>query len=74
LRIWVLLAVVLGTSVAFDLPPLRAALAATIGFLARWALLALFGQIAAGFNHLFRGGGTAPQPRGGGANTIMSRG
>jgi hypothetical protein len=64
LRVWVLLAIVLGTSVAFGLPPIRAAFAASLGFLARWALLALFGLIGTGFNRLFRSGGASGQRQG----------
>jgi hypothetical protein len=46
LRVWVLLAVVTGTSVVFGLVPVVAAVAAVTGFLARWLLLRLFGQLA----------------------------
>ncbi len=46
LRVWVLLAVVTGTSVVFGLVPVVAAVAALTGFLARWLLLRLFGQLA----------------------------
>jgi hypothetical protein len=53
LRVWVLLAAVLGTSVAFDIAPLPAAIAVAIGFLGRWLLLALFAQIALAGNRLF---------------------
>jgi len=45
LRVWVLLAVVTGTSVVFGLVPVVAAVAAVTGFLARWLLLRLFGQL-----------------------------
>lgn len=41
LRVWVLLAAVVGTSVAFGLHPWAAALAAALGFLGRWLLLRL---------------------------------
>jgi hypothetical protein len=46
LRVWVLLAAVTGTSVVFGLVPVVAAVAAVTGFLARWLLLRLFGQLA----------------------------
>jgi len=45
LRVWVLLAVVTGTSVVFGLVPVVAAVAAVTGFLAHWLLLRLFGQL-----------------------------
>jgi len=45
LRVWVLLAAVTGTSVVFGLVPVVAAVAAVTGFLARWLLLLLFGQL-----------------------------
>ena len=45
LRVWVLLAAVTGTSVVFGLVPMVAAVAAVTGFLARWLLLRLFGQL-----------------------------
>ncbi len=45
LRVWVLLAAVASTSVVFGLAPVVAALAALTGFLARWLLLRLFGQL-----------------------------
>jgi len=56
LRVWVLLAVVLGVSVAFDLRPLAAAIAAALGFLARWGLLWLFGFGVETVNRTLRGG------------------
>jgi hypothetical protein len=46
LRIWVLLAAVVGTSIVFGLPPWAAAMAAGVGFLARWLLLRLTGGVA----------------------------
>jgi hypothetical protein len=42
LRLWVLLATVVGASVAFDVAPLGAAIAAFVGFLGRWALFRAF--------------------------------
>jgi hypothetical protein len=45
LRVWVLLAVVTGTSVVYGLVPVVAAVAAVTGFLARWLLLRLVGQL-----------------------------
>jgi hypothetical protein len=50
LRVWVLLAVVVGTSVAFELPPIYAALAAGLGYLARWAVLRLFSRVGGRLN------------------------
>src|SRR5215471_6126350 len=55
LRVWVLLAVVLGISVAFDLRPLGAAVAALLAFLVRWALVWAFGHAAEAVNHTLRG-------------------
>jgi hypothetical protein len=54
LRVWALLAAVVGTSVAFGISPLAAAFAAGVGFLIRWLLLAAFGQIGRGVNRLIR--------------------
>jgi hypothetical protein len=42
LRLWVLLAAIVGTSAAFDISPERAALAVAGGFLGRWLLLRVF--------------------------------
>jgi hypothetical protein len=56
LRVWVLLAVVLGVSVAFDLRPFGAAIAATLGFLARWGLLWVFGFGMNAVSRTLRGG------------------
>jgi hypothetical protein len=52
LRLWVLLAAVTGTSVVFGLIPAVAAAAAMTGFLARWLLLRLFGQLGNTANRL----------------------
>jgi hypothetical protein len=46
LRLWTLLAIVVGTSVVFGLPPQLAALAAASGFLMRWVLLRVFGGVS----------------------------
>jgi hypothetical protein len=54
LRVWVLLAAVTGTSVVFGLVPVVAAVAAATGFLARWLLLRLFGQLANTANRCLR--------------------
>jgi hypothetical protein len=50
LRGWVLLAVLVGTAVAFDLQPLGAALAAGLGFLGRWVVLAAFARFGGRLN------------------------
>ena len=47
LRLWVLLAALVGVGVVFDLPPLLAALAVAVGFLGHALLLRLFGGLAA---------------------------
>jgi len=62
LRVWVLLAVVLGISVAFDLRPLGAAVAAALGFLARWGLLWVFGRGAQAVNHVLKGSRNVATP------------
>jgi hypothetical protein len=64
LRVWVLLAAVTGTSVVFGLVPVVAAVAAMTGFLARWLLLRLFGQLGNTANRWLRRtstGHTAPE-------------
>lgn len=58
LRVWVLLAVVVGTSVVFGLPPLAAAVAASAGFIARWLLLGLFAQLGDRVGRIMRRGGS----------------
>jgi hypothetical protein len=45
LRLWVLLAAVVGISVVFGVAPWLAALIAALGFLGRWALLRIFGGV-----------------------------
>jgi hypothetical protein len=45
LRLWVLLAAVVGISVVFGVTPWLAALMAALGFLGRWALLRVFGGV-----------------------------
>jgi hypothetical protein len=47
LRLWVLLAALVGVGVVFDLPPVLAALAVAVGFLGHALLLRLFGSLAA---------------------------
>jgi hypothetical protein len=42
LRLWVLLAAIVGISVVFELRPFQAAIIAAVGFLGRWALLRVF--------------------------------
>ena len=42
LRLWVLLAAIVGISVVFDLRPYQAAVIAAVGFLGRWLLLRVF--------------------------------
>src|SRR4051794_15805765 len=42
LRVWALLAAVVGISVVFDVQPLAAVVIAAAGFLARWVLLRVF--------------------------------
>lgn len=54
LRVWVLLGVVLGISVVFGVPPLAAAIAASAGFLVRWALLRALSWTTHVLNGLFR--------------------
>jgi hypothetical protein len=46
LRVWVLLAAVVGISVAFDVQPLGAVVVAAVGFLSRWVLLRVFSGVA----------------------------
>ncbi|MBV9581082.1 MAG: hypothetical protein JO057_21080 [Chloroflexi bacterium] len=45
LRLWVLLAAVVGISVVFGVTPWLAALIAVLGFLGRWLLLRVFGGV-----------------------------
>jgi hypothetical protein len=45
LRVWVLLAAVVGISVVFGVAPWLAALMAALGFLGRWVLLRVFGGV-----------------------------
>ncbi len=45
LRLWVLLAAVVGISVVFGVAPWLAALMAALGFLGRWVLLRIFGGV-----------------------------
>jgi hypothetical protein len=45
LRLWVLLAAVVGIAVVFGVAPWMAALIAALGFLGRWVLLRLFGGV-----------------------------
>jgi hypothetical protein len=45
LRVWALLAAVVGVSVAFDITPIWAAVTAGIGFLLRWVFLRLFSGV-----------------------------
>ena len=45
LRLWVLLAAVVGISVVFGVAPWLAALIAALGFLGRWVLLRIFGGV-----------------------------
>jgi hypothetical protein len=42
LRLWVLLAAIVGISVVFELRPYQAAVVAAVGFLGRWVLLRVF--------------------------------
>jgi hypothetical protein len=53
LRVWVLLAAVVGISVTFDLPPRFAAVIAAVGFLGRWLLLRAVAGIAEAANRWF---------------------
>jgi hypothetical protein len=53
LRLWVLLAALVGIGVVFDVRPIAAAVIAAVGFLGRWALLRLFAGITASANRWF---------------------
>ena len=53
LRIWVLLAAVVGVSVVFDVRPIGAAVAVALGFLLRWLLLRLFSGASTATNRWF---------------------
>ena len=44
LRLWVLLAAIVGTTAAFDIPPELAAVAVAGGFVSRWLLLHVFAR------------------------------
>ena len=53
LRVWVLLAAVVGVSVVFDLRPIGAAVGVALGFLLRWLVLRLFSSVADAMNRWF---------------------
>jgi hypothetical protein len=53
LRLWVLLAAVVGIAVVFGVAPWMAALIAALGFLGRWVLLRLFGGVGDAIGHWF---------------------
>ena len=54
LRLWVLLAAIVGTSAAFEIPPELAAVAAVGGFLSRWLLLHVFDRAVQAADRWYR--------------------